>query len=119
LYSFIRTELSGSGDGSQRTSDTSLADDKEEGVKANSTRKGTEEVTRGTLAMRGAQRIEHNLLVLLQVNCRSILNKSSDFFNLIDIHNPDVIIGMESRLTEEISNTKVIRDDYIQERQGD
>jgi hypothetical protein len=32
----------------------------------------------------GAQKIEGNLLVLLQVNCRSILNKSLEFWNLID-----------------------------------
>jgi hypothetical protein len=33
-------------------------------------------------AMRDTQRIEHNLLVLMQVNFRSILNKSLDFLNL-------------------------------------
>jgi hypothetical protein len=48
------------------------------------------------LAMRGAKRINCKLLMLLQVNFRSILNKSLDFWNLIDIHNPDVIIGVES-----------------------
>jgi hypothetical protein len=31
----------------------------------------------------------------MQVNCRSILNKALDFWNLIDAYNPDVIIGME------------------------
>jgi hypothetical protein len=41
------------------------------------------------VATRGAQRIEVNSLVLLQVNCRSILNKSSDFWNLVDIYNSD------------------------------
>jgi hypothetical protein len=51
---------------------------------------------------RGAQRIEGNSLVLLQANCRSILNKSLDFWNLVDIYNPDVIRGTESWLREEI-----------------
>jgi hypothetical protein len=44
----------------------------------------------------GAQKIEGNSLVLLQVNCRSILNKSSEFWNLLETYNPDVIIGTES-----------------------
>jgi hypothetical protein len=58
-----------------------------------------------------AQKIEDNSLVLLQVNCRSILNKSLDFWNLVDTYNPDVIIGTESWLREEISNAEVFRDD--------
>jgi hypothetical protein len=37
-------------------------------------------------------------LVLLQVNCRSIYNKTSDFWNLTH-NNPDVI-GMKSWLSE-------------------
>jgi hypothetical protein len=57
--------------------------------------------------MRGAQRTEGNSLVLLQVHCRSILNKYSDFWNLVDTYNPDVIRGRE------ISNAEVFRDDYI------
>ena len=55
---------------------------------------------------------EGTLLVLLQVNCRSICNKILEFWNLIDTHNPDVI-GTESWLSEEIKNAKVFRDDYI------
>jgi hypothetical protein len=35
-----------------------------------------------------------------------------DFFNLVATYNPDVIIGTESRLREEISNAEVFRDDY-------
>jgi hypothetical protein len=50
-------------------------------------------------------------LVLLQVNCRSLLNKALDFWNLVDTYHPDVTIGTESWLREEISNTKVFRDD--------
>ena len=51
-------------------------------------------------------------LVLLQINCRSIC-KILEFRNLIDTYNPDVVIGTESWLSEEINNTKVFRDDYI------
>jgi hypothetical protein len=36
-----------------------------------------------------------------------------DFWNLADTYNPDVIIGTESWLREEISNAEVFRDDYI------
>jgi hypothetical protein len=40
-----------------------------------------EEVTSDEwVAMGGAQRIKGDSLVLLQVNCRSILNKSLDFY---------------------------------------
>jgi len=52
-------------------------------------------------------------LVLLQVNYRSICNKILEFWNLIDTYNPDVVIGTESLLSEEISNAEVFRDDYI------
>jgi len=52
-------------------------------------------------------------LVLLQVNCRSICNKILDFWNLIDTYNPDVVIGTESWLSEEINNAEIFRDDYI------
>ena len=52
-------------------------------------------------------------LVLLQVNCRSICNKILEFWNLINSYNPDVVIGMESWLSEEINNAEVFMDDYI------
>jgi hypothetical protein len=52
-------------------------------------------------------------LVLLQVNCRSICNKTLEFWNLIDTYNPDVVIGTESWLSEEISSAEIFRDDYI------
>jgi len=52
-------------------------------------------------------------LVLLLVNCRSICNKILEFWNLIDSYNPDVVIGTESWLSEEINNAEVFRDDYI------
>jgi hypothetical protein len=59
-----------------------------------------------------SQKIEGKPLVSLQANCRSILNKILEFWNLVDAYNPDVIIGTESWLTEEINNSEVFRDDY-------
>ena len=56
---------------------------------------------------------EGSPLVLLQVNCRSICNKILEFWNLMDTYNPDVVIGTESWLSEEINNAEVFRDDYI------
>jgi hypothetical protein len=47
-------------------------------------------------------------LVLLQVNCRSIYNKVLDFWILVYTYNPDIIIGMESWLSEEIGNTSIL-----------
>jgi hypothetical protein len=61
----------------------------------------------------GSQQIEGKPLVLLQVNCRSILSKILEFWNLVDTYNPDVVIGTESWLSEEINNAEVFRDDYI------
>jgi hypothetical protein len=43
-----------------------------------------------------SQQIEGKPLVLLQANCRSILNEILEFWNLVDTYNPDVIIGTES-----------------------
>jgi hypothetical protein len=48
------------------------------------------------VATGGAQMIEGNSLVLMQINFRSILNKSLEFWNLINTYNPDVIMGTES-----------------------
>jgi hypothetical protein len=52
----------------------------------------------------GSQQIEGKMLVLLQVNCRSIHNKIVEFWNLVDTYNPDVVIGTESWLSDEINN---------------
>jgi hypothetical protein len=52
-------------------------------------------------------------LVMLQVNCRSICNKLLEFWNLIETYNPDVVIGTESWLHEEINNAELFRGDYI------
>jgi RNA:NAD 2'-phosphotransferase (TPT1/KptA family) len=67
----------------------------------NPARRETEVATREEcVAARGAQRIEGNSQVLLQVTCRSIFNKGLDFWNLVDTYNPDVVIGTESWLRE-------------------
>ncbi|PNF40765.1 hypothetical protein B7P43_G17379 [Cryptotermes secundus] len=71
-----------------------------------------EDASDGSVATGGPHKIEGKSLVLLQVNCRSILNNSLEFWNLIDAYNPDVIIGTESWLREEISNAEVFRDEY-------
>jgi hypothetical protein len=52
-----------------------------------------EDTSDDCVATGGAQMIEGNSLVLMQVNCRNILNTSLEFLNLIDTYNPDVIIG--------------------------
>jgi hypothetical protein len=57
---------------------------KEKG-RTNQTERKIEEATNDEwAATRGADRIESNSLVILQVNCRSILNNSLDFWNLVD-----------------------------------
>ena len=56
---------------------------------------------------------EDKSLVLLQVNCRSIYCKSLDSWNLVDTYNPDVIIGTESWLREDIGNAEIFRADYM------
>ena len=50
---------------------------------------------------------EGTQVVLLRVNCSSICNKNLEFRNLIDTYNPDVVIGTESWLSEEINNAEV------------
>jgi hypothetical protein len=64
------------------------------------------------VATGGAQMIEDKSLDLMQINCRSILNKSLEFWNLIDTYNLDVIIGTEPWLGEEIGNAEVFRGEY-------
>jgi hypothetical protein len=77
-------------------------------------RKETEDDTEEEcVAVARGHRTERKPLVLLQVNCRSICNKILEFWNLIYTYNPDVVIGTESWLSEEISNAEVFRDDYI------
>jgi hypothetical protein len=60
----------------------------------------------------GLQQIEGKPLIFLQVNCRSILNKILEFWNLVVTCNPSVIKGTESWLREEINNAEEFRDNY-------
>ena len=79
-------------------------------VTADTARGETENETKEEcLAATVAHRTEGKPFVLLQVNCRSIYNKTLDFWNLIDIYNPDIVIGTESWLCEEIGNVEVFR----------
>jgi hypothetical protein len=50
--------------------------------------------------------------VLLQVNCRSIYSKALEFWNLVDTYNPDIIIGTESWLREDIGTTGLFMEDF-------
>jgi hypothetical protein len=56
---------------------------------------------------------EGKLLVLHQVNRKSICNKAFEFWNVIDTYNPDVVIGTGSWLSEEISSAEIFMVDYI------
>jgi len=81
-------------------------------VMTNPSRRDNEDETKEEcLVVTVVPMIEGKALVLLQVNCRSIYNKSLDFWNLIDTYDPDVVIGTESWLSEEISNANVYRAD--------
>ena len=72
-------------------------------------RRGTEDQgEEGCVAATVRHISEGKLLVLLQVNCRSICNKILEFWNLINTYNPDVVIGTESWLSEEINNAEVL-----------
>ena len=56
--------------------------------------------------------IRGKLLLVLQVNCRSVCNKALEFWNVGDTYNPDVVIGTESWLKKDISNAEVFRADF-------
>ena len=77
-------------------------------------RRGTEDqAAKGRVAATVRHICEGKPLVLLQGNCRSICNKFLEFWNVIDTYKPDVVIGTESWLSEEIKNAENFRDDYI------
>jgi len=75
-------------------------------------RETKDETKEECLAATVVPKTESKPLVLLQVNCRSIYNKTLDIWNLIDTYNPDVVKGTKSWLSEEISTAKVFRADY-------
>jgi hypothetical protein len=60
-----------------------------------------------SLSVASAYSIEGKSLVVLQVSCRVIYNKALKFWNLVDTYNPDVVMGKESWLKEDISNAEV------------
>jgi len=76
-------------------------------------RETNDEAEEECVAVARGLRTEGKPLVLLQANCRSICNKILEFWNLIDTYNPDVVIGTESWLSEEINNAELFRNDYI------
>jgi hypothetical protein len=65
-----------------------------------------------SVSVKSAYSIEGKSLVVLQVNCRSIYNKASEFWNSVDTYNPDVVIGTEPWLKEHINNAEVFRTDF-------
>ena len=65
-----------------------------------------------SIAEASAYRTEGKSLVVLQVDCRSACNKAIELWNLVDTYKPDVIIGTESSLEQDISNAEVIRVDF-------
>jgi hypothetical protein len=82
-------------------------------VTTNPGRRDTEDETKEEcLAVTMTPMTEGKRLVLRKVNCRSIYNKTLEFWKLIDTYNSDVVIGTESWLSGEISNAEVFRADY-------
>ena len=65
-----------------------------------------------SVAEASACMIEGKSLVVLQVNCRTVYNKALEFWNLVDTYSPDVVIGTESWLKEDIGNAEVFRADF-------
>jgi hypothetical protein len=74
-------------------------------------RRKTEAATREERAA-ATHMTEGKWLVLLHVYCRSMYSKILDFWDLIDTYDPDIVIGMESWLRQEIGNAEIFRDDY-------
>ena len=55
------------------------------------------------------------------VNCRSIRNKIADFQSLVESNNPDIILGIESWLTDDVFTGEVFQNNYTvfrRDRQG-
>jgi hypothetical protein len=73
---------------------------------------GRQKLREECVATRRTQWIESKSLVFPQVNWRSTFNKTIEFWNLVDTCNPDVVIGTESWLREEISSVEVFQADY-------
>ena len=103
-----------------RKFDAESEDDRESGSDDESGKKGDRICDKwGAGGDSRSQQIEGKPLVLLQRNCRSILNKVLELWNLVDTYNADVIIiGTEWWLREKINSTGVFRDDYTTCRKG-
>jgi hypothetical protein len=61
-----------------------------------------------SIAETSAYRTEGKSLVVLKFNCRSVYNRALELWNLLDTYNPDVVIGTESWLKEDISSVEVL-----------
>ena len=46
-------------------------------------------------------------LRILNVNCRSIVNKKSEFYYMLNDLNPDIVVGTESWHTPDIQNSEI------------
>ena len=82
-----------------RKFDADLEDDRESGTMNPAMRESEVVSSEECVGLAGSPQLEGKPLVLLQVNCTSILNKFLDFWNLVDPYNMDVIIGIERKLT--------------------
>lgn len=70
----------------------------------------------------GAQSLPHIGLVctterlsklkIIHMNCQSVKNKAIDFQTAIELHNPDIFIGTESWLTEDITSNEIFPPNY-------
>jgi hypothetical protein len=62
-----------------------------------------------SIAEASACRTEGKSLVVLLGNWRSVCNKTTELWNLVDTYNPDAVIGTESWIKEDISNAEKFR----------
>ena len=51
-------------------------------------------------------------LKLLNVNCQSIKNKINEFASILEVHQPDIVLGTESWLDASIPNSLIFPDGY-------
>ena len=59
---------------------------------------------------------KHPPLKLLNINFRSIKNKKAEFLNLIECEKPDIIVGTESWLEPDITDSEIFPDNYTARR---
>jgi len=67
---------------------------------------------------------DHGNLTLAIINFRSIVNKKAEFLHFIQQSKPDLIIGTETWLTDDILNNEIIPNEfqysiYRNDRNGD